>query len=64
VRRLAQQLHRVARRKGEEAAEELTDAYRRLIRVAEQCRTQAEKVTAVLKTQAARDAQPLGEQVE
>jgi IS5 family transposase len=33
VRRLTQELHRVARRQGEEAAEELTETYRRLIGV-------------------------------
>lgn len=64
VRRLTQQLHRVARRKGEEAAEELTERYRHLIGLAEQSRNQAATVTAVLKTQAAQEAQRLGEQLE
>lgn len=48
VRRLTQHLHRVARRKGEEAAEELTDTYRRLIQVTEQSRRQAAEVVAAL----------------
>ncbi len=49
VRRLAQQLHRVARRKGEEAAEALQQAYAKLIRIAEQSRAQAVQVRAALR---------------
>jgi IS5 family transposase len=59
VRRLIQQLHRVARRKGEEAAEELTETYRRLLRVAEQSRMQAVQVVAALKERRERAAQQL-----
>lgn len=56
VRRLTQQLHRIARRKGEEAAEELTQAYRRLIRVTEQTRAQALQVVAALTEHTDRSA--------
>lgn len=63
VRRLTQQLHRIARRKGEEAAEELTDTYRRLIQVTEQSRRQAAEVIAALKDRTERDNQRLGEQL-
>lgn len=59
VRRLTQQLHRVARRKGEEAAEELTDTYRRLIRVAEQSRAQAVQVVTALTHSSAEAEQRL-----
>ena len=41
VRRIAQQLHRVARRKGEEATEELKQAYSKLLEIATQSRRQA-----------------------
>lgn len=60
ARRLIQQIHRLARRKGAEAAEELTAAYGRLLDVAEQSRAQAERVGAVLGTQTAAAAQRLG----
>jgi len=61
VRRLTQHLHRVARRKGEEAAEALTDTYRRLISVAEQSRRQASRGVGALQAQGTRAAQRLGE---
>lgn len=64
VRRLTQELHRVARRKGQEAAEELTQTYGRLIRVAEQSRAQALRVAAALTNQADRAATRLIEQLE
>jgi len=44
VRRLAQQVHRLARRKGEEAAEQLQTAYTRLVGIAQQSCRQAERV--------------------
>ena len=53
VRRLAQQLHRVARRKGEEAAEALKQAYAKLIRIAEQSRAQAVQVREALRERGA-----------
>ena len=49
VRRLAQQLHRVARRQGEQAAEELREAYAKLIRIAERSRAQAIQVREALR---------------
>jgi len=63
VRRLTQQLHRVARRKGEEAAEELTDTYRRLIRVARQSRSQAAEGAAALTGRTEREGQRLAMQL-
>ena len=51
VRRLAQRIHRVARRKGEQAAEDLQSAYRKLVDVAERTRTQARRVCQVLDAQ-------------
>jgi len=63
VRRLAQQVHRLARRKGEEAAEQLRSAYPRLVGIAQQSGRQAEWVRRVLAEQtepaAQRLAQPL-----
>lgn len=64
VRRLLQELHRVARRKGEEAAEELTATYRRLLRVAKQTRTQAVQVAAALQSQGESAAPRLLAQLE
>jgi IS5 family transposase len=49
VRRLTQQLHRLARRKGEGAAEELTQAYGRLLDLTRKTCTQAARVTAALR---------------
>src|SRR5918912_426163 len=49
VRRIAQQLHRVARRKGEEAAEELKQAYSKLLDIAQARRKQAARVREALQ---------------
>jgi transposase, IS5 family len=49
VRRLAQQLHRLARRTGEEAAEQLRAAYAQLLVVAQQSGRQAEQVHALAR---------------
>jgi IS5 family transposase len=62
VRRLAQQVHRLARRKGEEAAEQMKGAYTRLLGIAQQSCRQAERVQAVLAQQDTPAAQRLGEQ--
>jgi len=62
VRRLTQQLHRVARRKGEQAAEELKQAYAKLIDVARASRRQAARVTAALQEHAAERGQRLIEE--
>jgi transposase, IS5 family len=64
VRRLAQRLHRVARRKGEEAAEELRGAYAKLIGIAEASKAQAARVRDLLKTRTEVQAQRLVEGFE
>ncbi len=64
VRRLTQQLHRVARRKGEQAAEDLRQAYDRLIGVATASRAQAQRVVAALHEHATEQAQRLVERFE
>ena len=64
VRRLAQQVHRVARRKGEEAAEELKGAYAKLIGIAEASKAQAEKVRDLLKMRTEAQAKRLVEGIE
>jgi IS5 family transposase len=62
VRRLAQQVHRLARRKGEEAAEDMKAAYTRLLAITQQSCRQAEQVRTVLAEQTEPAAQRLGEQ--
>ena len=62
IRRLAQQVHRVARRKGEAAAEEMKALYARLLGIAQQSYQQAEQVRAVLQARAETAAQRLGQQ--
>jgi transposase, IS5 family len=52
VRRVAQRLHRIARRKGEEAKEGLKEAYRKLIGITQASRVQAEKVVKALREHA------------
>jgi len=59
IRRLTQQLHRVARRKGEQAAEELQQAYAKLIGIAEASRAQATQVVEALQGLAAAQAERL-----
>jgi transposase, IS5 family len=49
ARRLVQRLHRLARRKGDEAAQAMRLAYRRLIAVATKARRQAAQVGAALQ---------------
>lgn len=61
VRRVAQQLHRVARRKGEQAAEDLKRAYATLIGIAGASRRQAARVAAALQEHAAEQGQRLAE---
>ncbi len=61
IRRLTQQLHRVARRKGAQAAEERKQAYDQLIGIAEASCAQAERVVAVLQGQATEQAARLVE---
>jgi IS5 family transposase len=64
VRRLAQQIHRVARRKGAQATADLQAAYRKLVAVAERTRTQASRVGQALQAQTDDHAQPLAAQIE
>ncbi len=52
------------RRKGEEAAEKLTDAYRRLIRIAQQTQRQAQRVVDALQTVSAAARKRLHQQFE
>lgn len=64
VRRLTQQLHRVARRKGEQAAEDLKQAYAKLIGIAQTSRRQAARAAAALRDQAADRGRRLAESIE
>ena len=64
VRRLTQQLHRVARRKGEQAAEDLKQAYAKLIGIAQTSRQQAAWVRTALQEHAAERGQRLAERIE
>ena len=64
VRRIAQEVHRLARRKGEEAAEAMQTAYQRLLTVATQTVRQVRRVDAVLRTSTAPAAHRLVQQVE
>ncbi len=59
IRRLSQQLHRVARRKGEQAAEDLQQAYGKLIGIAKASRAQAARVVEALRGRATEQAQRL-----
>lgn len=52
VRRVAQRLHRIARRKGEEAKEELKEAYQKLISITQTSRAQAGRVVEALRESA------------
>src|SRR5215208_2542128 len=51
VRRTAQRLHRIARRKGQKAENELKEAYRKLIAIAQASRAQAKKVVEAFSHQ-------------
>src|SRR5215216_2627751 len=51
VRRVSQQLHRIARKKGENAREELKEAYQKLITITQASCTQAKRVVGVLRQQ-------------
>ncbi len=64
VRRLTQQIHRIARRKGEQAAEDMKEAYAKLIKAAKASRAQAQKVCASLREQTQDAAQYLVERFE
>ena len=64
VRRIAQHLHRVARRKGEAAAEELKQAYAKLLDIATASRRQAARVREALQQQTTKQAQRVREQLD
>ncbi len=64
MRRIAQQLHRIARRKGEAAAEELKQAYTKLIAIAKASRRQATCVREALQQQTSKQAQYVREQLD
>src|SRR5262249_42749888 len=64
VRRLAQQMHRVARRKGEDAVDQMKQAYGKLIAITQQTEAQAKKVCTALRSRSERAAQRRVEQFE
>jgi len=64
IRRLAQQMHRVARRKGEEATAQLRQAYERLIAIAQDTHTRTARVREVLRASVDAAAQRLGARLE
>lgn len=64
VRRLTQQLHRVARRKGEQAAEDLKQAYAKLIGITQASQRQATRVSAALRDRAPEAGQRIADQLE
>jgi IS5 family transposase len=59
VRRTAQRLHRIARRKGEGAKEELKDVYQKLITITQASCAQASQVVEALREQADQGARRL-----
>lgn len=64
VRRLAQQLHRVARRKGEEAVAEMKGTYAKLLAITQGSQVQARTVCMVLRRRSEGEAQRLVRQFE
>ncbi len=64
VRRLAQQIHRTARRRGQEAAEELKGMYAKLLEVSEATRRQVQHVSAALQEETSQAATRLLERLE
>jgi IS5 family transposase len=64
VRRIAQELHRLARRKGEEAAEEMKQAYTKLLEIAQASRRQAVRVREALQEQSNKQAQRVCEKLD
>jgi IS5 family transposase len=64
VRRTAQRLHRIARRKGEKAKEELKEAYQKLITITQASRAQAGRVVEALRESAEGGARRLQEHFE
>ena len=64
VRRIAQALHRIARRKGEQAAEELKEAYTKLLDIAQAARRQAALVREGLQEEGSTQAQRVRERLD
>src|SRR5918998_2913206 len=64
VRRIAQDLHRVARRKGEAAAEDLKQAYTKLLEIAQASRRQAVRVREALQEQGSQQARRVREHLD
>jgi transposase, IS5 family len=64
VRRTAQRLHRIARRKGEEAKKDLKEAYRKLIEISRASCAQATGVVGALRDHAVGGAERLLERFE
>jgi IS5 family transposase len=64
ARRVAQHLHRLARRKGEEAAGHVRQASERLLAIVHQSQHQAQRVCMVLRTQSGEKAQRLVQRLE
>jgi IS5 family transposase len=64
VRRTAQRLHRIARKKGEKAHEELKEAYRKLITITQASCTQAKRVVKALRAESDPGAERLLERFE
>lgn len=61
VRRTAQRLHSIARKKGEKAKEELKEAYQKLISITQASRAQAGRVVEALRESAEGGARRLQE---
>lgn len=64
VRRVAQRLHRIARRKGEQAKEDLKEAYQKLIEITQASCSQATQVLEALQSHAVGEAEGLLERFE
>ncbi len=64
VRRIAQQIHRMARRRGQEAAEELKGMYEKLLRVSEATGRQVERVSRALREETSEASRRLLRQFE
>ena len=64
VRRLTKELHRIALRKGEKAAEELKEAYEKLVRVTRSSLTQAKRVGRALRERADERSRRLADKLE
>jgi transposase, IS5 family len=64
VRRLTKELHRIALRKGEKAAEELKEAYEKLVRVTRSSLTQAKRVGRALRERADERSRRLADKLD